>query len=125
MFNFKNYNKQGDLGVGKAITHFASKGCTISIPLTDSQEYDLVVDDGNNIQRVQVKTTKYKRNGNYVVNLKTALRGNKFKRFSNVHCDLLYILTEENDEYIIPAKDLIVTTSLSLGKQYEKYKLER
>lgn len=53
-----NSKKQGDIGVGQAIAYYTSIGWTVSIPLTDSQDYDLIVDDGSGPQRVQVKTSK-------------------------------------------------------------------
>lgn len=125
IFCFRNSNKQGNLGVGKAINYFTTLGYTVSIPLTDSQEYDLVVDNENDIYRVQVKTTGYKRNNNYVVSLKIALRNNKIKKFDSNKSDFLYIVTDDDSEYLIPTKDISCTTSLNLGKQYNKYKLER
>ncbi len=52
-FNAKNSKKQGDIGLGAAIAYFTFKGFTVSIPLTDSQDYDLVVDDGHKLSRIQ------------------------------------------------------------------------
>ena len=63
-----NTKKQGDIGLGQAIGYFTSLGFTVSVPLTDSQEYDLIVDNGFSLNRVQVKRCTYKRKGNYVLN---------------------------------------------------------
>lgn len=96
------------------------------MPLTDSQEYDLVIDQDGALKRVQIKTTYYKRNGVYTVNLKTSTkRKNKniYKGFDSTKCDLLYILTEEDEEYIIPCKGLTVETSLNLSDKYSEYKI--
>lgn len=41
-----NSKKQGDVGLGTDISFFTQRGWTVSIPLTDSQDYDLVVDEG-------------------------------------------------------------------------------
>lgn len=38
----KNTKEQGTIGLGKAIAYFTSRGFVVSIPLNDSQDYDLV-----------------------------------------------------------------------------------
>lgn len=121
-----NSNKQGDVGVGRAIAHFVSQGFTVSVPLTDSQEYDLVVGDDSGLKKVQVKTTCYKRNSVFTVNLKTSSKKknrNLYKSFDASKCDLLYILTDEDEEYIIPCEELEAETSLSMSDKYSKYKI--
>jgi hypothetical protein len=68
-----NPRKQGDIGVGAAIAWFMANGYCVLMPLSESQPYDLVVDDGERLQRVQVKTTTAKSPyGRYVVSLQTA-----------------------------------------------------
>ncbi len=40
-----NTNKQkGNTGLGIAIAYYTSNGYTVSIPLNDTQDYDLIVD---------------------------------------------------------------------------------
>lgn len=51
----KNSKKQGDAGLGEAIAYFTRLGYTVQLPLTDSQDYALVVDiDGNIIRFILV-----------------------------------------------------------------------
>lgn len=38
-----------------AIAYYSKLGWTISIPVTDSQDYDLIVDTGTKLLKVQVK----------------------------------------------------------------------
>jgi hypothetical protein len=65
-FNRANPRKQGDVGLGSAVGWFAANGYTVSLPLTDSQDYDVVVDDGEGLARVQVRTTRHRQaNGLY------------------------------------------------------------
>ena len=54
---FKNSKKQGDAGLGQAIAYFSMKGCEIALPLTDSTDWDLIIEDDNGLKRVQVKTS--------------------------------------------------------------------
>ena len=40
-----NTNKQkGNCGLGMAIAYFSTNGYTVSIPLNDTQDYDLIVE---------------------------------------------------------------------------------
>jgi hypothetical protein len=54
---FKNSKKQGDAGLGQAIAYFSMKGCEIALPLTDSTDWDLIIEDDTGLKRVQVKTS--------------------------------------------------------------------
>lgn len=57
----KNSRKQWDVWLWIAICCFAKLWYTVSIPLTDSQDYDLVVDFEWKLNKIQVKTTRYKK----------------------------------------------------------------
>ncbi len=54
---FKNSKKQGDAGLGQAIAYFTSKGYDVALPLTDSADWDLIVELEDGLKRVQVKTS--------------------------------------------------------------------
>ena len=54
---FKNSKKQGDAGLGQAIAYFTSKGYDVALPLTDSADWDLIVEFNDGLKRVQVKTS--------------------------------------------------------------------
>ncbi len=125
---FKNTKKQGDMGLGEAIYYFTSIGYTVGIPLTDSQDYDLMVDGEFGLKRVQVKTCSYKRR-EYEVNL-SVKGGNrtskgKIKRFDNTQSDYIFIVvTQTSDRYLIPSKELTAKHNLVLGPKYKKYLLK-
>ena len=122
----KNSKKQGDVGMGLAIGWFAKMGYTVCIPLTDSQEYDLVIDRDGKLEKVQVKTTSHKNKyGNYRVELRVK-GGNKSgtgktKKFDSSEVDSLFIVTQENTQYFIPTEDTQAQSGITLGKTYEKY----
>jgi hypothetical protein len=80
--------RQGDIGVGAAIAWFAEHGYHICVPLFESQPYDLVVDDG-------------KRSYHTV------------KHFDSSRIDLLFVLTDGGDRYVIPAASLREAASTS------------
>jgi len=47
--------RKGDIAVSQCIATFTKMGFDIALPLTESAAYDLLVDDGNGIWRVQVR----------------------------------------------------------------------
>ena len=122
---FLNTKKQGDWGLGQAIAYFTSIGWTVALPLTDSQDYDIIVDNGNQLLRVQVKTTTFKQRGvNYFVSLTTKGGNQSFntiKSFDHNTVDYIFVITGDNDRYFIPSD--VVGNSISLGKLYDKYLL--
>ena len=128
MFKYcKNSKQQGDIGMGYAIAYYTSIGYAVSLPLTDSQEYDIVVEDHNKkFLKVQVKTSyhKDKRTGNYQVNLKTA-GGNRsrdsYAYFDLDYIDLLFVLLDNGRCYSIPTSDIAARTALSMTEKYESY----
>lgn len=130
MFNNAiNSKKQGDIGLGSAIQYFSSVGYTVLLPLTDSQDYDLAIDDETGIKKVQVKTTSYKaRNNTYEVGLKIQggnSKKNKIHKLANeIKYDILFILTSSGERYVIPKEDIKnIKSSICLGTVYDKYKI--
>jgi hypothetical protein len=125
--NCKNSKKQGDFGLGATIAHFCKLGWTVCLPLTDSQEYDLIVDNGTGLKRVQVKTTSHKKEGkNFEVNLRTMggnQKGGWSKNFDNTKVDILVVLTSENGLYVIPTNEINAKTSIVLFSTWDKFKI--
>jgi hypothetical protein len=54
---FQNSLKQGNAGLGQAIAYFTNNGYGVCIPLTDSEDWDLIVSKNSNLFKVQVKTS--------------------------------------------------------------------
>lgn len=114
-------SKQGNYGLGKAIGYYTSQGCTVSIPLNDTQGYDLVIDTGFKLYRIQVKTTTYKKHNNYYVNLSSSRSDNK--DFDNTTCDLIFILTKDENMYEIPSNCIKCTQQMALSDKYDMFKV--
>ena len=128
--NCKNTKQQGNIGLGSAIQYFSQKLYTISLPLNDSQDYDLVVEDfDGTLKKVQVKTsTQLNEYGTYSVNLRV-LGGNSksnyvHKKGTEIIYDWLFILCDNGDRYLIP-KDIIkdLKSTITVGKLYQEYKV--
>ena len=123
----KNSKKQGDIGVGEAITFFIKRGQTVLFPLSDSEPYDLAFDDGTKLNKVQVKTTSSKTPyGVYQTNLRV-LGGNQsfhtVKEFDASKVDFLFILAEDGNRYLVPSVEIKTKTYFNLGSKAKKYKL--
>ncbi len=124
----RNPREQGDIGVGAAIAYFLSKGLRVFVPLSESQPYDLVVDDGSGPQRVQVKTTTSRdRRGRFLVQVCTR-GGNQSwsgvaRYFDQRQIEWLFVLTDAEDRYLIPAYAITARTKLTLGNRMEPYRL--
>lgn len=124
--NSKNSKSQGDVGLGIAIAHFVGLGYTVSVPLTDSQDYDLVVDIGGSLKRVQVKTTSYKRGKywNFNLSVKGGNRSfNTIKKFDNSKIEILFVLTADGSKYVIPSSNITATGTMTLIDKWNEYKI--
>ena len=124
--NFKTNKEKGNSGLGMAIAYFTTNGYTVSIPLNDTQDYDLIVEKENKLQRVQVKSTGcIGKGGNYQVALKSCggTRGKTYKTVIETNIELIFILTEQKEMYLIPVEKIKNVSTLSLCSKYEEYKL--
>ena len=125
--NATNWKKQGDIGMCYAIAYYSKLGWTISIPVTDSQDYDLIVDNGDSLLKVQVKTTtQVSEYGIPQVNLRVNggnRSGSTNKLFDTNDCDLLFVMTEKGEFFSIPREEITAKTAISLGEKYLPYKV--
>lgn len=119
---------QGNVGLGKAIEYFTSKSIPVSIPLNDTQKYDLVIDISNKLYRVSVKTSIHKnKNGSYEVLLKNCggSSGKSTSRpFDNKSCDYVFILLENNKTYLIPSDKITSKSTITIGNKYTEYEVK-
>lgn len=126
--NVINSKKQGDVGMCYAIAYYSRLGWTVSIPITDSQDYDLLVENtDNNILKVQVKTSRYlTEGGTYQVSLKTC-GGNKsgqtIKKMDKNYIDLVFVLVDDGSCYSIPTEKIESSESMNLGDKYSEFKV--
>ena len=123
---FFSTNKQkGNTALGVAIAYFTSNNYTVSIPLNDTQDYDLIVEKDGILEIVQVKSSGCKNKaGNYQVALKSCggTKGNTYKTFINTKVDLLFIFLEDHSIYLIPRADSSNTSTITITSKYSKYK---
>lgn len=95
-----NSNLKGNIALGKAISYFATQGYIISIPLNDSQCYDLIIEKNGKVQLVQVKYTNQQLNsGNYRCRLQVCNKQTTYYTLNNTYCDLLFCYCGNGDAY--------------------------
>jgi Holliday junction resolvase-like predicted endonuclease len=121
--------RQGDLGELSAMEWLGSQGYAVFYPIGHSPDCDLIADDGDALQRVQVKTTTLWRNHRWVVTLCTR-GGNQswnglVKRFSSSRCDRLFATAADGRRWFIPANAVGGGNKILLGgPKYADYEVE-
>lgn len=110
---------QGNIGEAAAILHYTKKGCIVSKPLFENTPYDLVVDSGEGLKRVQVKTSRnLKPSGKYEVNLRV-FGGNrsgtgKVKHISKDEVDILFALLGDDRIEEVDVADIDGRSTINL-----------
>ena len=128
--NCKNSKAQGNIGLGSAIEYFTRNNFIVSVPLNDSQDYDLIIDDGIKLQKIQVKTSRSKtKYGSYCVDLRVS-GGNATnksivrKTSKETQYDLLFVLCDDGTKYLIPKEEFKnLVNSIKVGNNYKKFQV--
>lgn len=122
-----NPRNQGEIGLGDAIGWFSRRGLTVSIPLADNQPYDLIADIDGDLARIQVKTaTSRSPYGRFVVHIKTGGGNQSFhtvKPFDPSLSDILYVLTDAGERYVIPSGTVTSLKGVTLGARMQTYRV--
>lgn len=114
----------GNAALSMAIAYFGSNGYVVSIPLNDTQDYDLIVDKDGCIQRVQVKGTNTTgTNSAYTVGLRSISGSSRqvYKTVKETNVDLLFCLCGDGTMYVIPVADIKNSAAINLSKAKNKY----
>jgi len=122
---FRNSKKQGDAGLGQAIAYFSMKGYDIALPLTDSTDWDLIVEMEDGLKRVQVKTSFQMREDTAIVDA-SVKGGNKSssskKNIQDQSWDYLFVHHFETKQQALIPKEVITSQGqINLGKKYSQY----
>ena len=124
---FESNKQKGNAGLGIAVAYYSSNGYTVSIPLNDTQDYDLIVDKNNFLKKVQVKATSCKTKYNrYQVALKSCggTKGENYKTIIDTKIDEVFIVTDTMEMFIIPIEEIKNKSTLNLSEKYEKNRVK-
>lgn len=121
-----NTKEKANIAVGKAISYYTSKIYTISLPLNDSQKYDIVVEINSVLKKIQVKyTNSFAPSGFPILSLKST-SGTTRKRYSiasEENCDIIFVYCSNNEQWEIPSSELKGRKTIYLNKEMEKFKI--
>ena len=91
--------RKGDIAVSQAIARFTKTGYDVALPLTESAAYDLIVDTGKGLKRVQVRYSSVKEVA--LRRIHSNSKGYVVKKTRANAYDWLYILKNTDEEYLI------------------------
>ncbi len=99
-------NQKGDIAEARVLASLLEANYSVSVPWGDNQRYDLLVDTGTNIQKVQCKMGRLK-NGSIDFSLRsTPGKGKKPKPYGN-SVDSYGVYCPETDMcYLVPVEDV-------------------
>lgn len=127
---FKNSKKQGDAGLGQAIAYFTAKGYDVALPLTDSADWDMIVEIDNSLKRVQVKTSSQLKNNGVMLFNANVTGGNKSgdktnKLINDQEWDLIFLHHLVTGKQALIPKDALTTKGqINIGgNKYQEFML--
>ena len=102
---FETNRDKGRAGMAMAIAYFGTNGYTVSIPLNDTQWYDLVIEKDGVFKTVQCKATGSADNA---ISLRSCggTNGGVYDNVLNHPVDYLFCLDSEMHMYVIPVADM-------------------
>lgn len=116
-----NSNCKGNIALGQAIAYFTSKEYIVSLPLNDSQWYDMIIEKNGLFKTIQVKyTSQLDKNGKYYKCSLRSISGTSRKPIYSVTdtpVDYLFCYCDNGDKYLIPTKEISNRNCIALTKE--------
>ena len=91
--------RKGDIAVAQAISRFTKMGYDVSIPITESASYDLIVDINKELKKVQVRYSSVRKVA--LRRIHSNSKGYVVKKTMPDAYDWLYIFKNTGEEYLI------------------------
>ena len=115
---------KGKAGLAVAIGYYGSIGYTVCVPLNDTQEYDLIVDDGESLRKVQVKCTgRVNKHGRYEVAVRSCggTKGTPYSYVKDTNIDTLFVVCTNGWLFEIPKEKITQKTTINLYTEKSKF----
>lgn len=128
-----NRKQIGRIGLSMAINYFTGQGYTVSLPMNDTQWYDLVIEKDGKFETVQCKAIQTQTDD---INLRSAggTNGGVYDNLLNhSELDYLFCVNKDLNMWLIPVKDITSKNSIRLrtepnvnnqGFQTYKYRVQ-
>lgn len=101
-----NRKQIGRIGLSMAINYFTCQGYTISLPINDTQWYDLVVEKDGKFYTVQCKATQSE-SGDIDFRSTGGTNGSVYDNLLNhSELDYLFCVNKDLNMWLIPIKDI-------------------
>ena len=96
---------KGRAGLSLAIAYFGTNGYTVSLPMNDTQWYDLIVEKDGVFQTVQCKFTATE---NKVIDFRShgGTKGIVYGNLKDSPLDILFCADNEQNLFVIPMSDI-------------------
>jgi DNA-binding transcriptional MocR family regulator len=91
--------RKGDIAVSQAIMRFTKMGYDVAFPLSESAHYDLIIDTGKHLKRLQVRYSSARQVALRRVHSNS--KGYVVKKTKANAYDWLYIFKSSGEEYLI------------------------
>lgn len=91
--------RKGDVALTRAIASFTELGYDVALPITESAEYDLIVDTPKGLFRVQVKYSSNKWCD--LRKIHSNSKGYVVKSYSDTSYDWLYVYSPGHGEFLM------------------------
>lgn len=102
-----NRKQIGRIGLSMAINYFTCQGYTVSLPMNDTQWYDLVIEKDGIFKTVQCKATQTE-NGEISLRNTGGTKGTVYDNVTNhSELDYLFCVNKDLDMWCIPMEDII------------------
>lgn len=102
---FETNRDKGRAGMAMAIAYFGANGYTVSIPLNDTQWYDLVIEKDGEFKTVQCKATGSATN-EIILTSTGGTKGTAYDSVLNHPVDYLFCLDKEQNMFVIPVEEI-------------------
>ena len=115
-----NRKQIGRIGLSMAINYFTVKGYTVSLPMNDTQWYDLVIEKDGKFETVQCKATQTE---NKTIDFRST-GGTKGSEYDNLlnHSELDYLFCVDGDfnMWLIPVNEIPTKKQITLRTEPTK-----
>ena len=121
--------EKGDVAVAHAIHYFMTNGYEVCMPLGDKRPYDMIVELGGAVSKVQVKYAGYYQGDKKYKAALRSMGGNQSfhtaKKYRDDDFDLLFVYVENGRTFLIPWGKLAIRNSLAIeASKYARYEVK-